>query len=80
MAALSRSAFGSIGFIFFIFFLNMLSRLGLAPLLPAMGPEMGLSHAAAASLVLFVSVGYGFCVRVNRLSSISRRPAWLSSN
>jgi NNP family nitrate/nitrite transporter-like MFS transporter len=50
---------GTIAFLFTIFFLNMLSRLGMAPLLPAMEEDLGLSHAAAGSLFLFVSVGYG---------------------
>ena len=59
MAETRRGVPGTIVFIFFIFFLNMLSRLGLAPLLPGIGNELNLSHAAAGSLFLFVSVGYG---------------------
>jgi len=59
MKETSRVVSGTIVFIFLIFFLNMLSRLGLAPLLPGIGRELNLSHAAAGSLFIFVSVGYG---------------------
>ena len=59
MTATRRGVPGTILFIFLIFFLNMLSRLGLAPLLPEIGIEFNLNHAAAGSLFLFVSVGYG---------------------
>lgn len=59
MVETRRGVPGTIAFIFIIFFLNMLSRLGLAPLLPEIGNELNLSHAAAGSLFLFVSVGYG---------------------
>lgn len=54
-----RAASGTILFIFLIFFFNMLSRLGLAPLMPGIGAELNLTHTAAGSLFLFVSVGYG---------------------
>jgi hypothetical protein len=59
MRETSSRVTGMVGFLFLIFFLNMLSRLGLAPLLPAIAQELELSHAAAGSLFLFVSVGYG---------------------
>ncbi len=41
-----------------IFFLNSLSRVVLAPLLPAIELELGVSHAEAGSLFLFISLGY----------------------
>lgn len=50
---------GAIGFLVSIFFLNMLSRLGLAPILPALENDLGISHSEAGSFFLFVSVWYG---------------------
>lgn len=54
-----REAAGAIFLIFAIFFLNMLSRLGLSPLMPVIEADLGLNHAAAGSLFLFLSAGYG---------------------
>jgi NNP family nitrate/nitrite transporter-like MFS transporter len=41
-----------------IFFLNFISRIIFAPLLPSIEEDMGLAHVEAASLFLFVSMGY----------------------
>jgi len=41
-----------------IFFVNFTARVVLAPLLPAMEAELGLSHAQAGGLFLFLSLGY----------------------
>ena len=41
-----------------IFFLNFLSRIILAPLLPTVELDLGISHGAAGSLFLLISVGY----------------------
>lgn len=41
-----------------IFFLNFLSRIIFAPLLPSVQKDLGLTHVEAASLFLFVSMGY----------------------
>ena len=41
-----------------IFFLNFISRIIFAPLLPSIQKDLGLAHVEAASLFLFVSMGY----------------------
>ena len=41
-----------------IFFLNFLSRIIFAPLLPRIQKDLGLSHVEAASLFLFITMGY----------------------
>ena len=41
-----------------IFFLNFISRIIFAPLLPSVQKDLGLAHVEAASLFLFVSMGY----------------------
>ena len=41
-----------------IFFLNFLSRIILAPLLPTIEQDLGISHGTAGSLFLLISVGY----------------------
>lgn len=41
-----------------IFFLTFISRIILAPLLPTLENEMGISHSEAGSLFLFISLGY----------------------
>jgi len=41
-----------------IFFLNFLSRIILAPLLPTIEQDLGISHGEAGSLFLLISVGY----------------------
>ncbi|MDJ0781527.1 MAG: MFS transporter [Desulfosarcinaceae bacterium] len=48
-----------IAFLTAIFFLSMLSRLGMAPLLPAIESDLGLNHAQAGGLFLYISAGYG---------------------
>ncbi len=45
-------------FLTFIFFMNFLGRIILAPLMPWIEEDLGLSHAAAGSLFLLLSVGY----------------------
>ncbi|MFP3871104.1 MAG: MFS transporter [Syntrophobacteria bacterium] len=41
-----------------IFFLNFLARIILAPLLPTIEKDLGVSHGEAGSLFLFISIGY----------------------
>ena len=41
-----------------IFFINFLSRIILAPMLPTIEQDLGISHGAAGSLFLLISVGY----------------------
>jgi len=41
-----------------IFFLNILSRIILAPLMPTVELDLGISHGTAGSLFLLISVGY----------------------
>jgi len=41
-----------------IFFVNFLARILLAPLMPAVESDLGLSHAEAGSFFLLVSLGY----------------------
>jgi len=41
-----------------IFFLNFISRIIFAPLLPSVQKDLGLAHVEAASLFLFISMGY----------------------
>jgi NNP family nitrate/nitrite transporter-like MFS transporter len=53
-----RDQLNPIFFLTAIFFLNMLSRLGMAPLLPAIEIDLGLGHAQASGLFLFISAGY----------------------
>lgn len=45
-----------------IFFLNFSSRIIFAPLLPSIENSLALAHAEAASLFLFVSVGYAAAI------------------
>ena len=53
-----RSYLFPILFLTSIFFLNFLARIILAPLLPTVEKDLGISHSAAGSLFLFISVGY----------------------
>lgn len=49
---------GALLFLTSIFFLNFLARIALAPLAPVIEGDLGLSHAQAGSLFLFISLGY----------------------
>ncbi len=49
---------GPVFFLTGIFFLNFVSRIILAPLLPAMEKDMGLSHGEGGSFFLYISIGY----------------------
>ncbi len=42
-----------------IFYLNFISRVILAPLLPVMQSDLGLSHGQAGSLFFYIACGYG---------------------
>lgn len=53
-----RSHIGPILLLGQIFLLNFLSRVILAPLLPTIERDLGVGHAEAGSLFLFISVGY----------------------
>jgi len=52
------SFLGPILFLTGIFFLNFISRIIFAPLLPRIQEDLGLIHTEAASLFLFISMGY----------------------
>lgn len=55
---LSRDQLNPIVFLTGIFFFNMLSRLGMAPLLPDIKIDLGLSHSQAGGLFFLISSGY----------------------
>ena len=52
------SFLGPILFLTNIFFLNFISRIIFAPLLPSIQEDLSLAHVEAASLFLFISMGY----------------------
>ena len=52
-----KSAAGPIALLAFIFFLNFTTRTILSPLLPTVEQELGLSHAEAGSIYMFLSIG-----------------------
>ncbi|MBW1797023.1 MAG: MFS transporter [Deltaproteobacteria bacterium] len=49
---------GPLLFLTTIFFLNFISRIILAPLMPAIEKDLGVSHGEAGSLFLLISAGY----------------------
>ncbi len=49
---------GPLLFLAGLFFINFTTRISFAPLLPNIEADLGLSHAQAGSLFLFVSLGY----------------------
>lgn len=53
-----RSQLGPLVFLAGIFLLNFISRIILAPLSPAMGKDLGISHGEAGSFFLLISLGY----------------------
>lgn len=62
---------GPLGFITGIFLLNFMGRVSLAPLMPNIEANLGLNHAQAGMLFLFLSVGYFVAVFCSGL--VSRR-------
>lgn len=56
------SRVGPILFLTLIFFLNFLSRVIMAPLLPPIEKDLGLSHGEAGSFFFLISVGYFFAL------------------
>ena len=52
------SQLGPLLFLTAIFFLNFISRIILAPLMPAIEKDLGISHGEAGSLFLLISAGY----------------------
>jgi MFS transporter, NNP family, nitrate/nitrite transporter len=53
-----------LSFLVVLFFFNLLSRIVLAPLLPVIEADLGLSHSIAGSLFMMIAVGYAtglFC-------------------
>jgi NNP family nitrate/nitrite transporter-like MFS transporter len=52
------SQLGPLLFLTSIFFLNFISRIILAPLMPTLEKDMGMSHGGAGSLFLLISSGY----------------------
>ncbi|MEX1298770.1 MAG: MFS transporter [Desulfotignum sp.] len=55
---LSKDQLNPIVFLTGIFFFNMLSRLGMAPLLPDIKTDLGLSHSQSGGLFFLISSGY----------------------
>ncbi|OPX35299.1 MAG: hypothetical protein B1H12_09110, partial [Desulfobacteraceae bacterium 4484_190.2] len=53
-----RSQLGPLLFLTVIFFLNFSARITMAPLMPAIEKDLGLSHGEAGSLFLLISSGY----------------------
>lgn len=53
-----REYLGPVGFLASIFLINFLARIILAPFLPTIEKDLGISHAAAGSLFLLISSGY----------------------
>ena len=49
---------GPLGFLTGIFLLNFTGRVSLAPLMPNIETDLGMNHAQAGMLFLFMSVGY----------------------
>ncbi len=56
------SFLGPVLFLTGIFFLNFISRIIFSPLLPRIEEDLELAHAEAASLFLFVGIGYAISV------------------
>lgn len=52
------SNIGPVLFITVIFLLNFLSRVVLAPLMPAVENDLGISHSVAGRLFMWISIGY----------------------
>ena len=52
------SFLGPVLFLTGIFFLNFMARIIIAPLLPSIEEELALDHGEAASLFLFIGIGY----------------------
>ncbi|MCG6877743.1 MAG: MFS transporter [Deltaproteobacteria bacterium] len=67
------SFLGPVLFLTSIFFLNFTSRIIFAPLLPSIEKELALAHAEAASLFLFIGIGYFVSITGSSLVS-SRIP------
>ena len=53
-----RSQLGPLIFLTSIFFLTFVARIIPAPLLPSIEKDLGVTHAEAGSLFLFISLGY----------------------
>lgn len=53
-----RNGAGPILLLTMVFFLNFTARVSLAPLLPTMEKDLGLSHGEVGSLFLMISIGY----------------------
>ena len=73
---------GPVGFLTAIFFINFLSRIILAPLLPTIEQDLGISHASAGSLFLLISAGYFMTLMVSGFFSarfLHRRTIVLSA-
>jgi NNP family nitrate/nitrite transporter-like MFS transporter len=73
---------GPVGFLTSLFFINFLSRIILAPLLPTIEKDLGISHASAGSLFLLISGGYFMTLLVSGFFSarlLHRRTIVLSA-
>jgi len=53
-----RSQLGALLFLTAIFCLNFIARILMAPLIPSIEAELGVTHAEAGSLFLWISLGY----------------------
>ncbi|MBN2141094.1 MAG: MFS transporter [Desulfovibrionaceae bacterium] len=77
-----RSALPILLFVALIFFFNFISRVALAPLLPAIEADLGVSHSEAGRLFLMIASGYGVGLLFSGLVSsrmIHRKAIVLSS-
>lgn len=77
-----RTYLGPILFLTLLFFLNFQSRIIIAPLLPAIEQDLGISHGQAGSLFLLISIGYFTTLLVSGFFSsrlLHRRTIVLSS-
>ena len=65
-----------------IFFVNFLARIVLAPLMPAVESDLGLSHAEAGSFFLLVSLGYFTTILASSFitSRLTHKQTIISSN
>ena len=77
-----REYLGPVGFLTSIFFINFLARIILAPFLPTIEKDLGISHAEAGSLFLLISSGYFITLLVSGFFSariLHRRTIVLSA-
>ncbi len=72
-----RAKVGAILFLTGIFFLNFTSRVVLAPLMPAIELDLGLSHARSRSMFLMISLGYFITMTGSGIISSRIKHHWM---